>query len=63
MRAKDGRLLSIKEVLLQTQPAWNESPDDVIDSLRAISENEPRSEEETRLDDETEPDFAVRSAA
>lgn len=63
MRAKDGRLLSIKEVLLQTQPAWNESPDNVIDSLRAISENEPRSEEETRLDDETEPDFAVRSAA
>lgn len=63
MRAKDGKLLSIKEVLSQAQPAWSESPDDVIDALRAISENELHLEHETRLERETEPDFAMRSAA
>jgi hypothetical protein len=60
MRAKDGRLLSIKEVLLRTQTRPG-TVDDMVDSLRAASEQEPCSE--TRLDRETEPDFAMRGAA
>jgi hypothetical protein len=60
MRAKAGRLLSIKELLLHTQ-SCPESVNDVLESLRAVSKQEPCSE--TQLDREREPDFAVRSAA
>jgi len=60
MRAKAGRLLSIKELLLHTQ-SCPESVDDMLESLRAINKQVPCSE--AQLDREREPDFAIRSAA
>jgi hypothetical protein len=50
MRAKDCRLLSIKEVLLHTQQQTDPATlDAIIDSLGAISGNGPDVEPETRV--------------
>lgn len=63
MRANDGRLLPIKEVIrdLQQGPDFAFS-DDTIGALRAISGNEP-CEKETQLELETESAVTMRSAA
>ena len=64
MRAKDGRLLSIKEVLLHTQQQTDPATlDAIIDRLGAISGNGPDVEPETRVKFEKEPNFSMRGAA